>query len=242
MIVLITGASRGIGQGVAKLLAQNEDITDLVLTATSMENLENTVESIQGRVKVHAFALNLANSDSISALIDALSEKGLLPDVLINNAGMTRDSLAIRLTASDWDSTIMSNLTGTFQLTQACYRAMLKKRHGRIINLSSVVARTGNVGQVNYVAAKAALEGMTRSLALEGARRGVTVNAVAPGIIDTDMTRKIPENEMQKIKEKIPMQRLGSCEDVASMIEFIMSSSYVTGQVFHVNGGLYLSA
>tara|TARA_Y200000002_G_C22676935_1_gene662499 strand:- start:1140 stop:1856 length:717 start_codon:yes stop_codon:yes gene_type:complete len=238
MIVLITGASRGIGKAIAQALAKSSDVDGLILTsrdATSMctEFAENK--------KVYPMSLNYSDSSSIEAFLKQLDQMDIWPDVLINNAGATRDALAIRLKLNDWQESLDTNLNGPFQLTQSCFRHMLKRKFGRIINLSSVVAHTGNVGQVNYIASKAALEGMTKALALEGARRNVTVNSIAPGFIETDMTDKLSDTDKEKLIQRVPMGRMGHADDIAKVVEFIMSSSYVTGQTFHVNGGMYLA-
>ena len=239
MIVLITGASRGIGFAVAKYLLENGKVEKLLVTARDVSRID---AELLEHPKTIPLPLDLSLKESVDAFLDQLAKEALWPDVLINNAGFTRDALAIRLKAVDWEQSIEANLTAPFKLTQACFGQMLRKRWGRIISLSSVVAHTGNVGQVNYVAAKAALEGMTRSFALEGAKRNVTVNAIAPGFIDTDMTRALNEATKEKILANIPMGRMGSGEDIAKMVQFILEADYVTGQTFHVNGGLYLSS
>ena len=239
MIILITGASRGIGLAVATFLLGNDQVEKLVVTARDVSRID---AALARHPKVVAIALDLAIKDSVDGFLQTLDQEKLWPDVLINNAGFTRDALAIRLKPTDWEQSIEANLTSPFKLTQACFGQMLRKRWGRIISLSSVVAHTGNVGQVNYVAAKAALEGMTRSFALEGAKRNVTVNAIAPGFIDTDMTRALNDATKEKILANIPMGRMGSGQDIAKVVQFIMDSDYVTGQTFHVNGGLYLSS
>ncbi|MBV8497431.1 MAG: 3-oxoacyl-ACP reductase FabG, partial [Gammaproteobacteria bacterium] len=186
--------------------------------------------------------LDAGEPAAIDALLEELEEKGDLPTILVNNAAITRDTLLLRMKAEDWDTVLATNLTAVFRLSKACVRHMMKLRRGRIVNLSSVVALTGNPGQVNYAAAKAGLLGFTKSLARELASRGITVNAVAPGFIDTDMTRALSEAQRQALLGQIPLGRLGTAEDVAAAVLFLASphAAYITGETLHVNGGMYM--
>ncbi len=236
--VLVTGASRGIGQAIALVLAQaGGEVTG---TATSAEGAGR----IEARFKEAGLfgsgqVLNIADADSIDALLKVLGDD--MPDVLVNNAGITRDNLLLRMKPEDWDAVIQTNLTGVFRLTRSALRPMIKRRWGRIINIGSVVADSGNPGQANYCAAKAGLEGFTRSLAKEVAARGITANVVAPGFIETDMTRDLPEAQREALAAQIPAGRLGAPEDVANLVSYLASeaASYITGQTLHVNGGMY---
>ena len=186
--------------------------------------------------------LDVGDSASIEALIAALEAAGQMPTILVNNAAITRDSLLLRMKPEDWDRVIATNLTSVFRLSKACLKRMLKERRGRIINLTSIVGVTGNPGQANYAAAKAGLLGFTKSLAQEVASRGITVNAVAPGFIDTDMTRALSEEQRSALLGQIPMGRLGSAADVAATVLFLASdpAGYITGETLHVNGGMYM--
>jgi 3-oxoacyl-[acyl-carrier protein] reductase len=186
--------------------------------------------------------LDVSNAASIDALVQDLEAAGQMPTILVNNAAITRDQLLLRMKPEDWDQVIATNLTSVFRLAKACLRRMMKERHGRIVNLTSVVGVTGNPGQANYAAAKAGLLGFTKSLAKEVASRGITVNAVAPGFIDTDMTRALTEEQRSTLLEQIPMGRLGSPADVAATVLFLCSdpAGYITGETLHVNGGMYM--
>src|ERR1700742_3116399 len=185
--------------------------------------------------------LDVSNSASIDALLQDLDAAGEMPTILINNAAITRDTLLLRMKQDDWDRVIATNLTSVFRLSKACLKRMMKERHGRILNLTSVVGVTGNPGQANYAAAKAGVLGFTKSLAQEVASRGITVNAVAPGFIDTDMTRALTEDQRSALLARIPMGRLGSPTDVAATVLFLCSdpAGYITGETLHVNGGMY---
>lgn len=236
--VLVTGASRGIGQAIALTLAQaGGEVTG---TATSAEGAERIGARFkEAGLSGRGHVLDIADAGSVAALVDALGDG--MPDVLVNNAGITRDNLLLRMKPEDWDLVIQTNLTGVFRLTRSALRPMVKRRWGRIINIGSVVADSGNPGQANYCAAKAGLEGFTRSLAKEVAARGITANVVAPGFIETDMTRALPEAQREALAAQIPAGRLGTPEDVASLVSYLASegASYVTGQTLHVNGGMY---
>jgi 3-oxoacyl-[acyl-carrier protein] reductase len=240
-VALVTGASRGIGHAIAHALAgAGARVTGTATSAQGAATLTATLAShgCNGRGAV----LDAADPASIDALMEELEKLGELPSILVNNAGITRDGLLLRMKPQDWDAVIATNLTAVFRLSKACVRRMMKERRGRIVNLTSVVGLTGNAGQANYAAAKAGLLGFTKSLAKELASRGITVNAVAPGFIDTDMTRALNEEQRTTLIGQIPMARLGTPEDVAAAVLFLVSpqSAYVTGETLHVNGGLYM--
>jgi 3-oxoacyl-[acyl-carrier protein] reductase len=240
-VALVTGASRGIGHAIA--LALGGAGARVIGTATSAEGaarLGATLAShgCNGRGAV----LDAGNAASVDALIGELEAASELPTILVNNAAVTRDSLLLRMKPEDWEAVITTNLTGVFRLSKACVRRMMKERRGRIVNLTSVVGVTGNAGQANYAAAKAGLLGFTKSLARELASRGITVNAVAPGFIDTDMTRALNEAQRAALVGQIPMGRLGTPADVAGAVLFLVSpqATYITGETLHVNGGMYM--
>ena len=240
-IALVTGASRGIGREIA--LALTGAGARVVGTATSLSGAEAIGAALKeaggtGRGAV----LDVSDPTSIEALLADLEAAGELPTILVNNAAITRDGLLVRMKPEDWDAVISTNLSAVFRLSKACLRRMMKERRGRIVNLTSVVGLTGNPGQTNYAAAKAGLLGFTKSLAQEVASRGITVNAVAPGFIDTDMTRTLPEAQRTALLERIPAGRLGSAADVAAAVLFLASpqSGYITGETLHVNGGMYM--
>jgi 3-oxoacyl-[acyl-carrier protein] reductase len=186
--------------------------------------------------------LNVAHQESVDALFAKIKENYAMPSILINNAAVTRDNLLLRMKDEEWDSVIETNLNSVFRITKICLRDMLKARFGRIINISSVVASTGNPGQVNYAAAKAGLIGFTKSLAQEVGSRDITVNVVAPGFIDTDMTRGLPEEQQKALLVRIPIQRLGHVNDISAAVVFLASENagYITGQTLHINGGMYM--
>ncbi|MEM9102206.1 MAG: 3-oxoacyl-ACP reductase FabG [Pseudomonadota bacterium] len=241
-IALVTGATRGIGNAIAKNLAMNGFV--VIGTATS----ENGVLSIQSELDAlgseHLAArLNITEDGSIDALLKNIKEKyGKSPEVLINNAGITRDNLFLRIKESEWDDVILTNLKGVFTLTKACIKSMVKARWGRVITIGSIVGTTGNPGQTNYAAAKAGVVGFSKSLAQELGSRGITVNVVAPGFIETEMTQNLPENVKDTMLRNIPLGRFGQVEEVANMVHFLASeqASYVTGSTLHVNGGLHM--
>jgi len=236
-VALVTGASRGIGYTIAQQLATQG--ATVVGTATSSSGAEKISDALgQGRGKV----LNLSAPDTITETINAINQSLGAPTILINNAGMTRDNLMMRLGDDDWDAVIQANLSGTFRLTKACLRGMLKARGGRIISISSVVASTGNPGQTNYAAAKAGLLGFSKSLAREIGSRNITVNVISPGFIDTDMTRALSDVQRDDLAQQIPLGRLGQAEDIAAAVSFLASpaASYITGENLHVNGGMYM--
>jgi 3-oxoacyl-[acyl-carrier protein] reductase len=240
-VALVTGASRGIGNAIALALAGAG--ATVVGTSTSAEgaaafSVKLASHGYNGRGAV----LDVSNGASIDALMQDLDSSGQLPTILVNNAAITRDMLLLRMKPDDWDQVIATNLTSVFRLSKACLKRMMKERHGRIVNLTSIVGITGNPGQANYAAAKAGILGFTKSLAREVASRGITVNAVAPGFIDTDMTRALNEQQKSALLTQIPMGRLGSVADVAATVLFLCSdpAGYITGETLHVNGGMYM--
>lgn len=240
-IALVTGASRGIGRAIALRLGQ--DGHTVVGTATTAAGAAAITEALQGQgYKGLGMVLDVADGDSIAALLKTMGEQYGDPAILVNNAGITRDNLLMRMKDEDWDAILQTNLTSVFRLCKACMRGMSKARWGRMVNVSSVVASTGNAGQTNYAAAKAGMIGFTKSLAKEIGSRNVTVNAVSPGFIDTDMTRELPEAHRQALLASIPLGRLGDAEEVAHAVAFLCSeqASYITGETLHVNGGMYM--
>ncbi len=237
-VALVTGASRGIGARIAERLAA--DGLFVIGTATTDAGAAAIAERLgdggQGA------QLDIADEQSIEALVEQLADSPGMPSVLVNNAGVTRDNLLLRMSAADWQAVVDTNLTGLYRITRPLLRSMIRARWGRIISLSSVVARMGNPGQANYVASKAAVEGFTRALALEVGSRGVTANAVAPGFIESDMTAALNEQQTTRMLERIPLGRVGSGQEVADAVAFLASdqAGYITGETLHVNGGLYL--
>jgi 3-oxoacyl-[acyl-carrier protein] reductase len=240
-IALVTGASRGIGAAIALSLAGAG--AKVIGTATSAEGAAKITAALKEKGHAgHGAVLDAGSPASIDALMAGLDQGGQSPTILINNAAITRDTLLLRMKPEDWDAVIATNLTAVFRLCKASVRRMMKERRGRIVNLTSVVGLTGNAGQVNYAAAKAGLLGFTKSLAKELASRNITVNAVAPGFIDTDMTRALDEGQRTALLSQIPLARLGTPEDVAAAVLFLVSpqSSYITGETLHVNGGMFM--
>ena len=239
-VALVTGGSRGIGRAIALELARAgaQVVFTWVANPDAAAETEKAIAEAGGRGR--ALRCDVADHDAIDALVaQILQEHGRL-DVVVNNAGIARDQLILRMKPEDLDAVIATNLRGAWSVCRAAIKPMLKQRWGRIINLSSVVAQMGNAGQSNYAASKGGVEALTRSLAREVGSRNITVNAVAPGFIDTDMTRDLPEPAKKALAERIPLGRLGSAEDVAGVVRFLASEAagYVTGQVIHVNGGL----
>ena len=238
---MVTGASRGIGEAVARRLAAEG--ASVVVAARRPEALARVVGEIQrAGGKAAAQPLDLAQVSSIEAAVKGALEAFGQLDVLINNAGMTEDNLLLRMSKEAWDTVLATNLTGVFLLTQAVAKSMLRRRYGRIVNVTSVVGMMGNAGQANYAASKAGLIGFTKSVARELASRNITCNAVAPGFIATAMTEKLTEDAREALSGQIPLARLGTPEDVAGAIAFLASeeASYVTGHVLNVSGGLYM--
>jgi 3-oxoacyl-[acyl-carrier protein] reductase len=240
-VALVTGASRGIGHAIALALAGAG--ARVIGTSTTAEGASKlTVALASHGYNGRGAVLDAGNPASIDALIADLDAADEMPTILINNAAITRDMLLLRMKPDDWDQVIATNLTSVFRLSKACLRRMIKERRGRIINLTSIVGLTGNPGQANYAAAKAGLLGFTKSLAREVASRGITVNAVAPGFIDTDMTRALTAEQRATLLAQIPLGRLGSAADIAAAVLFLSSTpaSYITGETLHVNGGMYM--
>jgi 3-oxoacyl-[acyl-carrier protein] reductase len=237
-VALVTGASRGIGQATAAWLkAMGADVFG---TATSQKGAEAISADLgEGRGRV----LNVTDGEAITNLVSEIGKQAAPITILVNNAAITRDQLLMRLKDEEWDEVIDTNLRGVMRTTRACLRGMLKARFGRIINISSVVGYSGNPGQANYAAAKAGVAGFTRSVAHEVGSRGITANVVAPGFIDTDMTRDLDESQRERLQSGIPLGRLGDVDDIAACVGFLASeaSAYVTGQTLHVNGGMYMT-
>ncbi|MGB0693160.1 MAG: 3-oxoacyl-ACP reductase FabG [Pseudomonadales bacterium] len=234
---LVTGASRGIGKAIAEKLAA--DGYRVLGTATTEAGAEGITANIAGG---QGYVLNLADRDSIDGMFDTL--KGVeTPLILVNNAGITRDNIALRMKDDEWDDVINTNLSALFRMTKHCLRGMTKARWGRIINLTSVVGAMGNAGQSNYAAAKAGIVGYSKSLAAELGSRGITVNCVAPGLIGTDMTDELTDEQRQAMLDRIPLGRLGDVSEVAALTAFLASDAagYVTGETIHINGGMYMS-
>lgn len=241
-VALVTGASRGIGKAIALELGRQGMV--VAGTATSEEGAQRISAYLQeAGIEGTGFAANVADESSVADLVAAVVEQCGVPTVLVNNAGITRDNLLLRMKAEEWDDVIDTNLGSMYRVCKACLKGMTKARNGRIVNISSVVAASGNAGQTNYTASKAGIEGFTRSLAKEVGSRGITVNAVAPGFIDTDMTRDLPDAHKQALLGQIPLGRLGQPEEIASVVGFLVGASgaYVTGETVHVNGGMYMS-
>jgi 3-oxoacyl-[acyl-carrier protein] reductase len=240
-VALVTGASRGIGHAIALALASAG--ARVIGTATTAEGAAKLGAALASHgYNGRGAVLDASVGASVEALLAELETAGELPTILVNNAAITRDTLLLRMKLEDWDRVIATNLTAVFRLSKGCVRRMMKERRGRIINLTSVVGLTGNPGQANYAAAKAGLLGFTKSLAQELASRGITVNAVAPGFIDTDMTRGLTEEQRTALLTRVPLGRLGAPEDVAAAVVFLASpqASYITGETLHVNGGMYM--
>jgi len=240
-IALVTGASRGIGRAIA--LGLGKQGATVIGTATSEAGADNMssymkTEGIKGR----GLMLNVADPESTAACVKQVSDEFGSPDILVNNAGITRDNLLMMMKDDQWDDIINTNLNSIFRMSKAVIRPMMKKRNGRIINISSVVGATGNPGQTNYAAAKAGLIGFSKSLAREIGSRNITVNSVAPGFIDTDMTRELSDEQKDKLTAQIPLGRLGNPDEIAAAVVFLASPSaaYITGETIHVNGGMYM--
>ncbi len=240
-IALVTGASRGIGQAIAYALG-NEQAT-VIGTATSEAGAQKISDGFKenGIIGI-GMVLNVADSDSVTACLKKICEDYASPDILVNNAGVTRDGLLMVMKDEQWDDIINTNMTSIFRMSKAVVRPMMKKRSGRIINISSVVGSTGNPGQTNYAAAKAGLVGFSKSLAREIGSRNITVNTVSPGFIDTDMTKELSDDQIKTLTGQIPLGRLGSAEDIAAAVVFLASPSaaYITGENIHVNGGMFM--
>lgn len=237
-LAIVTGASRGIGRAIAEKLAA--DGFFVVGTATSAGGAD-AISAYLGE-NGQGYALNVADAASIESFIDSVSEAYGTPAVLVNNAGITRDNLLMRMKDEEWDDIINTNLTSVFRMSKAVLRAMMKARYGRIINISSVVGSTGNAGQTNYAAAKAGMVGFSKSMAKEVGSRGITVNTVAPGFIDTDMTKELSDDIKNGLLSAIAVGRLGQPEEIAHAVSFLASeqAAYITGETLHVNGGMFM--
>lgn len=241
-IALVTGATRGIGRAVALRLAESG--LYVIGTATTLESANNITNYLNDpNYAGEGVVLNVADKSSVEGLVAQLTEHNKMPAVLVNNAGITCDNLLLRMEDDEWYQVLETNLTSIYRLCKACIKPMFRTRWGRIINIGSVVGSSGNAGQVNYTAAKAGLIGFSKSLAQEIASRGITVNVVSPGFIDTDMTAGLPDFVKEELLKRIPLKRLGRPEDIAAVVNFLASDSagYVTGETIHVNGGMYMA-
>jgi len=239
-VAVVTGASRGIGRAISETLARqgaSVALTDILGDAVG----QTAREIVEAGGKAEGYTMDVGNAESVRATIDRVLERHGRIDVLVNNAGIVRDNVALRMKREDWDAVLGVNLTGAFTCTQAVLRTMMRQHGGRIINIGSVVGQMGNAGQSNYAASKAGLIGFSKSLARELAVRGITVNVVAPGLIDTDMTRGLPENVRNQWVATVPLGRFGTAEDVASAVCFLATdeAAYISGQVLAVNGAMY---
>jgi 3-oxoacyl-[acyl-carrier protein] reductase len=240
-VALVTGAAQGIGRAIALLLAQNG--ADIVVSDINLEKAEETAKEIEGTgQRAMAIKVDVVHSEEVERMVQTILERFGHIDILVNNAGIARDKLILRMTEEDWDAVLNVNLKGTFNCTKAVVRHMSKQRSGKIVSIASVVGEMGNVGQANYSASKAGVIGFTKTIAREFAQRGINVNAIAPGYIETPMTDALPEKAKEELRRLIPMDRLGRPEDVAEALLFLVSetSSYITGQVLNVNGGIYM--
>lgn len=237
-VALVSGASRGIGAAIAdRLKALGADVFGTATSQAGADGISSRLGEGRGQV------LDVKDADGVDALLKQIASSAAAPTILVNNAAVTRDQLLMRLKDEDWAEVLDTNLTGAMRLARACLRGMLKARGGRIIGISSVVGYSGNPGQTNYAAAKAGLAGFSRALAQEVAGRGITVNVVAPGFIDTDMTRALDDSQRERLAESIPLGRLGTPDDIAAAVGWLASpgAAYVTGQTVHVNGGMLMS-
>jgi 3-oxoacyl-[acyl-carrier protein] reductase len=240
-VALVTGAAQGIGKAIALLLARNG--ADVVVSDINLEKAQETTNEIEGMGRRSvAIKVNVADLKDVERMVGAIVEQFGRIDILVNNAGITRDRLILRMTEEDWDAVLDVNLKGTFNCTKAAIRYMSKQKSGKIVSIASVSGEMGNPGQANYAASKAGVIGFTKTIAREFAGRGINVNAIAPGYIQTPMTDAVPEKAKEELKRMIPMERLGKPEDVAQAVLFLVSenSSYITGQVLNVNGGIYM--
>lgn len=241
-IALVTGASRGIGQAIALNLGRQG--ASVIATATTEEGAARITAYLQeAGIKGEGMVLNVTDAEQVKAVIAAIEGKYGAVSILVNNAGITRDNVFMRMKDDEWDDIMDTNLRSAFWLSRAVIRSMMKARHGRIINIASVIGAVGNPGQANYAAAKAGLMGFTRSLAREVGSRNITVNCVAPGFIDTDMTRGLPEDYKAKLLDQIALGRLGQVDDIANAVAFLAGpqAAYITGTTLHVNGGMYMN-
>jgi 3-oxoacyl-[acyl-carrier protein] reductase len=239
-IAVVTGASRGIGKAIALTLGQHAVVLGTATSETGAEKISAYLaeNGIEGK----GYCLDVSSEESIDAFVKTVQQEFGAVEILVNNAGITRDNILMRMKADEWDDVINTNLSSIYRMSKALVRGMTKGRWGRIISISSVVGSSGNIGQANYAAAKAGLEGFSRALAMEIGSRGITVNAVAPGFIDTDMTRELGEEQTAALLGKIPMGRYGQPEEIAAVVAFLASdqAGYITGETIHVNGGMYM--
>ena len=237
-VALITGASRGIGAAIAQVLAAAG--ATVIGTATSQNGADGITAALDG--KGRGVVLDVSENDSVQAAIKDIQGNEGSPLILVNNAGITKDNLLMRMKQEEWDDVIATNLTGMFRVSKACLRGMMKAKQGRIINIASVIAVMGNAGQANYAATKAGMIGFSKSLAREIGSRGITVNVVAPGFIDTDMTKVLPEEQRTAMLGQVPLGRLGDSVDIANAVLFLASGggAYITGETLHVNGGMVM--
>lgn len=239
-IAVVTGASRGIGQAIALELGKSATVLG---TATSEAGAEKITAYLQENgITGKGYSLDVSFEASIEAFVKTVQQEFGAVDILVNNAGITRDNILMRMKSNEWDQVINTNLSSIYRMSKALVRGMTKSRWGRIISISSVVGSSGNIGQSNYAAAKAGLEGFSRALAMEIGTRGITVNSVAPGFIDTDMTRELGEEQTQALLSKIPLGRYGQPDEIAAVVGFLASdqAGYITGETIHVNGGMYM--
>jgi 3-oxoacyl-[acyl-carrier protein] reductase len=241
-VALVTGASRGIGAAIAQALGKQGAV--VIGTATTQNGADQITAALQqAGIKGTGMALDVNDAAQIETVLKQIAEQFGEIAILVNNAGVTRDTLLMRMKEEDWDTVISTNLKSVYRMSQAVLRPMMKARYGRIINISSVVGHSGNAGQTNYCAAKAGMTGFTKSLAQEVGSRGITVNCVAPGFIDTDMTKELPEEQRARLLQQIPLGRLGAADDIAAAVAFLASpsASYISGETLHVNGGMYMA-
>jgi len=241
-IALVTGASRGIGAAIAQTLGQQGAV--VIGTATSPSGAEKISAALkEADIKGVGIALDVNDAEQIEAVLKQITEQFGAVSILVNNAGITKDTLMMRMSDEDWDAVISTNLSSIYRMSKAVLRPMMKARTGRIISISSVVGHMGNAGQVNYAAAKAGMSGFSKSLAAEVGSRNITVNCVAPGFIDTDMTAELPEDIKTQMLARIPLNRLGNVNEIAATVAFLASSNaaYISGETIHVNGGMYMA-
>lgn len=241
-VAVVSGASRGIGRAIVQELGARG--LTVVGTATSEQGAERISAALaDAGLRGAGMVLDVTEPESIAGFLQAVQDRYTAPTILVNNAGITRDNLLMRMKDEEWDDVIATNLTSAFRMSRACLRGMMKARYGRIVTITSVVGATGNPGQANYAATKAGVVGFTKSLAREVGSRGITANTVAPGFIDTDMTRALPEEQRDRLLQQIPLGRLGDVRDIAFAVAFLASdeAAYISGATLHVNGGMYMS-